>query len=63
MTKTIQPIRYSIARWVANAADDAGDHFVVSCAYRCINAWNQGRKAPVGDWALVQEIYAARISA
>ncbi len=54
---TIQPIRYSIAEWVANAARDAGDAFVVSAAYRCIQAWRLGRKAPVGDWALVREIY------
>ena len=54
---SIQPIRYSIAEWVANAARDAGDVFVVSAAYRCIQAWRLGRKAPAGDWALVREIY------
>jgi hypothetical protein len=54
---SIQPIRYSIAEWVANAARDAGDAFAVSAAYRCIQAWRLGRKAPAGDWAFVREIY------
>jgi hypothetical protein len=54
---TIQPIRYSIARCVANAADDIGDYYAVSAAYRCINAWNLGRKAPVGDWALIRAMF------
>ena len=57
MSNIIQPIRYSIARTVADAAHDAGDSFVKSAAYRCIHEWTLGHKAPVGDWKLVQAFY------
>ena len=54
---TRQPIRYSIAREVAEMARDAGDAHIMSSAFRCIHAWGLCRKAPAADWALVREIY------
>ena len=54
----MQPIRYSIAMQVLEAAKDAGAVEYVAAARRCLNAWRIGRKAPA-DFKLVMEAYEA----